>query len=41
MVIDAGVTTWIEGAMHEDLDALLAEGAEHLRGGFGAPNRLA
>ncbi|MDP9223407.1 MAG: TetR family transcriptional regulator [Actinomycetota bacterium] len=34
MVVDAGITTWIEGAMREDLDAVLAEGADHLRRGF-------
>jgi AcrR family transcriptional regulator len=36
-VVDVGVTTWIEGGMQEDLDAILAEGAEHLRRGFAAP----
>lgn len=36
MVVDAGVTTWIEGGMQEDLDAILAEGAELLRRGFAA-----
>jgi AcrR family transcriptional regulator len=41
MVVDAGVTTWIEGAMQEDLDTILAEGAEHLRRGFGASSRPA
>ena len=37
MVVDAGVTTWIEGGMREDLGAILAEGAEHLRRGFATP----
>jgi AcrR family transcriptional regulator len=37
MVVDAGVTTWIEGGMREDLGAILAEGAEHLRRGFAMP----
>lgn len=36
MVVDAGVTTWIEGGMREDLAAILAQGAEHLRHGFSA-----
>jgi AcrR family transcriptional regulator len=36
MVVDAGVTTWVEGGMHEDLAAILAQGAEHLRHGFSA-----
>jgi hypothetical protein len=36
MVVEAGVTTWIEGGMQEDLDAILAEGAELLRRGFAA-----
>ena len=35
MVVDAGITTWIEGGMREDLVAILAEGAEHVRRGFG------
>lgn len=34
MVVDAAITTWIESGMREDLDAVLAEGAEHLRRGF-------
>lgn len=34
MVVDAGVTTWIEGAMRDDLDSILAEGAEQLRRGL-------
>jgi AcrR family transcriptional regulator len=34
MVVDAGITTWIEGGMREDLSAILAERAEHLRQGF-------
>jgi AcrR family transcriptional regulator len=37
MVVDAGITTWIEGGMREDLAAILAEGAEHLRRGFASP----
>ena len=34
MVVDAGITTWVEGGMHDDLPAILAQGAEHLRHGF-------
>lgn len=34
MVVDAAVTTWIEGGMREELDPLLEEGAGHLRRGF-------
>lgn len=34
MVVDTAITTWIEGGMREELDVLLAEGAEHLRRGF-------
>ena len=34
MVVDAGITTWIEGGMREDLGSILAEGAGHLRRGF-------
>lgn len=34
MVVDAAVTTWIEGGMRDDLDSILVEGAEHLRRGF-------
>jgi AcrR family transcriptional regulator len=34
MVIDAGITTWIEGGMSDDLTETLAEGAAHLRQGF-------
>jgi AcrR family transcriptional regulator len=34
MAVDAAVTTWIEGGMHDELEALLEEGAGHLRGGF-------
>jgi AcrR family transcriptional regulator len=37
MVVDAGITTWIAGGMREDLAAILAEGAEHLRRGFKTP----
>ncbi len=35
MVVDAAITTWIEGGMREDLAAILDEGAEHVRRGFG------
>jgi hypothetical protein len=38
MVVDAGITTWIEGGMREELSEILAEGAGHLRQGFAAPN---
>ena len=38
MVVDAGITTWIDGGMREDLPAILAEGAEHLRLGFRPPS---
>ena len=41
MVVDAGITTWIEGGMREDLEALLAEGAEHLRHGLAGPRAQA
>lgn len=34
MVVDAGITTWIEGGLRDDLGAILTEGAEHLRRGF-------
>jgi AcrR family transcriptional regulator len=34
MVVDVGVTTWLESGMTQDLDAILAEGAGHLRRGF-------
>jgi AcrR family transcriptional regulator len=34
MVVDAGITTWIDGGMRDDLSVILAEGAEHLRTGF-------
>lgn len=34
MVVDAGITTWIEGGMREDLAAIFAEGADHVRRGF-------
>jgi len=37
MVVDTGVTAWIAGGMEEDLGAILAEGAEHLRRGFATP----
>jgi len=37
MVVDAGITTWIEGGMRADLPSILAEGAEHLRHGFNRP----
>lgn len=43
MVVNAGITTWIEGGLRDDLGAILAEGAEHLRRGFandGAALRL-
>lgn len=35
MVVDTGITSWIEGGMREDLESILAEGAAHLRRGFG------
>lgn len=34
MVVDAGITTWIEGGLRDDLGSILAEGAAHLRRGF-------
>lgn len=34
MVIDASVTTWIEGGQRRDLASIIAEGAQHLRSGF-------
>jgi AcrR family transcriptional regulator len=34
MAVDAAVTTWIEGELREDLDALLSEAAGHVRSGF-------
>ena len=37
MVVDAGITTWIEGGMSEDLPAILTEGAEYVRQGFLVP----
>lgn len=36
MVVDAGITTWIEGDQRRQLASILAEGADHLRHGFGA-----
>jgi AcrR family transcriptional regulator len=39
MVVDASITTWIEGGMREDLSAILDEGAEHLRHGFATDGR--
>lgn len=36
MVVDSGITTWIEGGQREELASILAEGAEHLRRGFGS-----
>ena len=36
MVVDAAISTWIEGEMRQDLAAILAEGAEHIRQGFAA-----
>jgi AcrR family transcriptional regulator len=39
MVFDVGITTWIEGGMREDLPAILAQGAEHLREGFATEGR--
>jgi AcrR family transcriptional regulator len=39
MVVDAGITTWIEGGLREDLSAILDEGAEHLRQGFTTQRR--
>ena len=38
MVVDAGVTTWIEGGQRRELASILAEGADHLRRGF-SPGR--
>lgn len=35
MVVNVGITTWLEGEMKGDLASILAEGAEHLRRGFG------
>lgn len=35
LVVDAAITTWIEGGVQDDLDAILDEGAQHLRRGFG------
>lgn len=35
MVVDSAITTWIEAGMRDDLESILAEGAEHLRRGFG------
>ncbi|HET7726006.1 MAG TPA: TetR family transcriptional regulator [Candidatus Limnocylindrales bacterium] len=48
MVVDAGITTWIEGGRRDDLASVLAEGAAHLRRGFareattsdGRPSRM-
>jgi hypothetical protein len=40
MVVDSAITTWIEGGQREALDAMLAEGADHVRRGF-APDRTA
>lgn len=37
MVMDTGITTWIEGGMEDDLAAILSDGAEHLRRGFAEP----
>jgi AcrR family transcriptional regulator len=37
MVVDVGVTTWLESGMTQDLDAVLAEGANHVRRGFTQP----
>jgi hypothetical protein len=34
MVVDAAVTTWIEDGMRGEVDALVTEGAGHLRSGF-------
>lgn len=39
MVVDTGITTWIEGGMRDDLAVILADGAEHLRRGFGPDRR--
>lgn len=39
MVVDAGITTWIEGGMREDLATILEQGAEHLRRGFTTSRR--
>ena len=38
MVVDAGITTWIESGMRQDLALIFAEGAEHLRRGFKPPS---
>jgi len=37
MVVDTGITTWIEGGMRRELRAVLEEGAAHLRRGFASP----
>lgn len=34
MVMDTGITTWIEGGAGGDLESILDEGADHLRQGF-------
>lgn len=34
MVMDTGITTWIEGGAGDDLESILNEGADHLRQGF-------
>ena len=36
MAVDVSVTTWIEGGLEEDLDAILTRAAEHVRRGFAA-----
>jgi AcrR family transcriptional regulator len=34
MAMDAAITTWIEGELRDDLEALLSEAAGHVRSGF-------
>jgi AcrR family transcriptional regulator len=34
MVMDTAITTWIEGGMQEDLEAIVAVGVAHVRNGF-------
>lgn len=39
MVLDAAITSWIEGGMREDLAAILSEGVDHVRHGFATRHR--
>lgn len=39
MVVDAAITSWIEGGMRESLASILSDGADHLRQGFAARQR--